>query len=277
MKRYGLIIAIVLMLAVNAFVLVTVYLNRSGTPEASILLTERELPLAHGYRYQENSGVFLKLDWNRHVNELDWFDQDKLDELGFDGSFLKFAESRNRYYQPLPIKAFVVLEYEGEAWETFRDKQLQEIAELPAKVARGEMEPEAAERRNKELETLLRLASRLFAVDVGTEAATLRGRYPDTERYLIAPAQVRARLNWVSESKDKKRVRKLSGRIDKILNDNIHVPRQHHSVLENLPSGERLRAGSRYYTANSKGRIHYQVRLNVGQRYEPWVEKIEAL
>ncbi len=277
MKRHGLVIALLLLLAINAFVLAGVALNRSGTPEATIMLTEREQPLAYNYRHDENTGVSLRLNWNKHNGEWDWFDNDKLTELGFDDNFLNFAEHRDRYYRALPIKTYVVLEYEGRAWEAYREDQLEEIAKLPTQVAKGKMEQDAADRRKKELEVSLRLASRLFAVDVGADAAALRNRYPETEHYLITPGQVRAVVNWVSNKDNEKSEPKLSGRIDQILTETIHVPRQHHTILEKLPSDERLYAGNHYYNNDGKKRVHYQVRLNFGQRYEPWVESIEEL
>jgi hypothetical protein len=75
----------------------------------------------------------------------------------------------------------------------------------------------------------------------------------------------------------KKAVRVVSGRIDEILIDNIHVPRQYHAILETIPSREGLHAGNYYYNADSKKRVHYQVRMNFGQRHEPWVVGVESL
>jgi hypothetical protein len=275
MNRYGLVTAILLLLVINAFVLAGVAHNRSGTPGASVVLTERELPLAYNYRQDENSGVALRLNWNRQG--LGWFDHDKLAELGFDVEIKDSDEHRNSYYRALPIKAYVVLEYEGQAWEDYRDKQREEIAALPTQVAKGKMEEDAAERRKKELETTLKLASRLFAIDVGQDAAALRNRYPDTEHTIIVSALVRAITNWEKKPGKKKAERIISGRIDELLAKIIHVRRQHHVILEKLPSNERLFGGNRYYNPDSKKRVHYQVRLNFGQRHEPWVEGIEAL
>ena len=67
MKRYGIMTALLLLLVVNGIVLGGVYYNRSGIPEATLTMTERELPLAYNYRHKENSGVTLRLNWH-HVS-----------------------------------------------------------------------------------------------------------------------------------------------------------------------------------------------------------------
>jgi hypothetical protein len=53
MKRLGLVCALLLLVAVNAFVLAGIATNRSNQPEASLLLTERELPLAYRYNISD--------------------------------------------------------------------------------------------------------------------------------------------------------------------------------------------------------------------------------
>lgn len=276
MKRYGLAVAVLLLLSVNALVLAGVIYNRSGTPEATIVLTERELPLAYNYRSEENTGVALRLNWNQQDWKWDWFDRDKLAELGFD-DVPELSEQRDGYYKHLPVNAYVVLEYEGLAWEKFRQEQLSRINNLPAQIASGKLDAEAAERQKKEFETSLRLASRLFAVDVGSDPETLRRHYPDTGRHLIMPAKVRASVSWETKSDGRESERRLHGRIEQVLAQTIHVPRQHHGILEKLPWDERLNAGSYYFNADDKRLIHYQVRLSLGKRHEPWIESIEAI
>ncbi len=103
MRRYGMMLAILLLVAVNAFVLACIAYNRSGESLAALTQTEREIPLASywSYRVRENTGLSLRLDWTtnwfmseifynpadfRRSDEIAWFDQAKLESIGFDCS-----------------------------------------------------------------------------------------------------------------------------------------------------------------------------------------------
>jgi hypothetical protein len=144
MNRRALYAALGLLIAVNAVVLLGVVRNRSGEPDAVLTLTEREMPLSWPFRHEENTGVSLHLNLNSDIEAQRWFDEAKLAELGFDTGH--FRESDNwRVYRELPRKAFVVLEYDGEAWERHRQRQLQEIENLVVKVREGKLKPEEAE------------------------------------------------------------------------------------------------------------------------------------
>lgn len=277
MKRYGIMTALLLLLVVNGIVLGGVYYNRSGVPEATLTMTERELPLAYNYRHKENSGVTLRLNWHRQGWKWEWFDEAKVLELGFDRQSVFSDEKPYRYYDILPIKAFIVLEYDGDAWNEYQKQQQKEIDKLPAQVAAGTMEQDAADRRKKELLKALELAPRLFAIDVGMAPQRLRNHYPDRQKYLILPAKVRASVHWEAKDGSKERVRVLQGHIDQVLTENIYVPREYHAILGALPNEERLHARNHYYSADSKQRAHYRVQLNVGQRYEPWIYRLEEL
>ena len=59
MKKYGLIAAIALIVLTNVVVLAGVAYNRSGEPDATVTLTERELNLAGSWRLEdrEDSGA----------------------------------------------------------------------------------------------------------------------------------------------------------------------------------------------------------------------------
>ena len=84
MNRRYLYAALGLLLLVNAVVLVGVARNRSGVPDASLTLSERELPLSWDFRDRENTGVSLQLNVNFDNEEQQWFNESKLAELGFD-------------------------------------------------------------------------------------------------------------------------------------------------------------------------------------------------
>ena len=80
MKKYGLSMAIALLLLVNAFVISGVFYNRSGQPKGQIELTERELPLDSyaGYKDRENTGLSLRLELGGYLQDGDdsaWLDK----------------------------------------------------------------------------------------------------------------------------------------------------------------------------------------------------------
>lgn len=277
MSRYRMLIALALLLAVNAFVLAGVAANRRGTPDATPAMTERELPLAWSWRDDENSGVALTLNWHHHDAEWGWFDRQKLMDLGIDAGRLDDPDSARRYYRSLPVKAYAVLEYAGPAWERFLMDKHAERDGLDDLVVDGKMEVEAAARRHKEIAVELRVASRLFAVDVGADPEALRARYPDRSRYLVAPAEVRAVADWPAGKDGERPQRRVHGRIERILTDTIHLPRPFHAVMAQLPERERLYANRGYYHADDALRPHYRVQLHFGQRYEPWVVAVEPI
>lgn len=274
--RQPMLLALALLLAVNTFVLVGVAWNRRGAPDAELVMTERELPLAWNWSRHENSGVALQLNWNQSREEWAWFDRAKLDELDIATDGLDDAETSRRD-RALPVQAFAVLEYEGPAWERFKARKEVERGELDGEVAAGKLTKEDADRRRKEIAFALEVGSRLFAVDAGRDAEALRVRYPDRARYLIAPAELRAAISWRDRRQTEKPERRIHGRIERILTDTVHVPRPFHAVLEGVPQGERLHLYRGYYDDATPARAHYRVRIAFGRRYEPWVESIGPL
>ncbi|MCK4535859.1 MAG: DUF4824 family protein [Desulfuromonadales bacterium] len=283
MKRLGLVCALLLLVAVNAFVLAGIATNRSNQPEASLLLTERELPLAYRYNISdlENSGVSLTLSWHPYETDWSWLDAAKMSELGFDVRPLrKDTEDSRSYRRPLPKKVFAVLEYEGESWQSFRRKKLEERAKLPEKVTQEKLEPEAAERQRKQIDSSLTAASRLFAIDAGLDPQQLRKRYPDTSRYLITAAMVRLLdAGWYYRRNDDNTTPTKRGSIQSLLSTSIHVPLPHRKVLDPLIGKAGLSPNRTYYDPASDvpSRPRYRVRLNYGSRYEPWIDMIERI
>src|SRR5215472_6318591 len=88
-----------LIVLTNVIVCIGVAYNRGGEPEAEIALTERELPLSYAaFRSEENTELALHLRWQSPAHrwhalvlaprpEVDWFDQAKLEAVGYDCSF----------------------------------------------------------------------------------------------------------------------------------------------------------------------------------------------
>jgi hypothetical protein len=276
MNRRALFAALALLILVNAVVLLGVARNRSGEPDAVLTLTERELPLSPSYRHKENTGVSLRLNVNPDSGEQQWFDAGKLTELGFD-TRRHLETERLRAYRVLPKKAFVVLEYDGEAWQRHRRRQREEIAGLPAKVRQGKLEPEEAEKQAKEKRFQLSVASHLFSVDAGPDPEALRRRWADRGRYLILPARVRLYSDRRRQGSDREEKWRLYGRVEQILVNELHVPRKLQGGLQTLSETARIRSDYTYFNPRNPARVRYRVRVAVGRRFEPWVMGIEIV
>lgn len=104
-------LALSVVLLSNAVALGGVWYNRSGEPEAQLLLSERELQRVYGgWLRDEDDGVLrLQLSWQRPGDgwQLPWLDQTKLRELGFSATD---EQTLNR--QPAR-QVWLVLELDG--------------------------------------------------------------------------------------------------------------------------------------------------------------------
>lgn len=198
MKKFGLLIAAAVVLASNALVLVGVSRNRAGSPVETIQLTQRELPKS--YQEKEDTGVSLRLSWNMDflgTNTSSWLDEDKLRLLGFDPA----AVLRDKKHQPLPRRAFVVLEYDGPAWESVRQARLQPAPGLD-----------------------LSASTRLVPIDAGPSPEPLLQKYSDHQRYLVVACVVHAFTGAWDPIARKPITDRVQGSISEILPGNIHVP-----------------------------------------------------
>ena len=267
--------AIGLLVASNAFVLAHVAMNRSGEPDSEMELTARELQY-YG-TLGDNSSVTLMLRWTNTAPEYPtgvrtesagWFDQKKLEELGFDLSVPVDSPRAPRFYENLRSReVFVALEFDGPAWEAWlkdREPRLQTETSYGPTVS-------LEERIEIERET----TPRLVAIDVGNDAAVLRRKYPDRKLVMILPALVRAMLNMkIPPSREAPpRAAYLRGAITRLAIESINVPE---------PLSRRLDAQS--YTPwtydGNQIRINrppYSVLLRVGSKHEPWVVDVKAL
>lgn len=292
MKRFGLIAAISLLLAVNALVLFNVANNRDGQFDAEVTLTERELPIVYSWRRsdKENTGMSLQLDWDIYDPEATvkevwyrrrqaaWFDQAKLESIGFDCSRPLTSEGAGLFYgKMLPRKTFVVLEYEGTAWQNWKDRHQRWIAEKTEEVRRGKETRKNLAELKKKFDTSLKTRSRLFAVDAGNDAAQLRRKYQERGRYIIAPAKVRLAFHFKKENG--REIKYLEGVISEILVDEINVPLSKREVLDQLIKNEKNRQhGYRGYGYMARQRPpSYTVVLRYGKRFEPWIVGIEKI
>jgi hypothetical protein len=269
----------------NAVALGGVAWNRGGTPESELKFTQRELHDVYGLRYDTEIGsTELGLRWRVYTSESDdlfyegsfgggmpdWLDEGKLAALGFDVSKQPDArrESR-RHARILPREAFVVLELDGPATQAALQRAQARLARETAK--------EAAETGKTERRSQVKLAaealkreetsnSRLFAVDVGPDAAALRAKYPDRGRYAIVRGKVRA---YPPAPTGRPQERRWRGYIESIDTPRVNVPREFRKR-----AGMALRAIPRAGPQDPGPR--YEVTVAFGRRLEPWVTAVSV-
>ena len=282
----AMLLGIGLIIATNAIVLAGVYYNRSGEPESSITLTERELGLPYQYQYSgnaENSGIELRLKHRSRDNSyfsrdyepserFDWFNQEKLAELGFDVSQPFISDENKRHYQRLREKEVIlVLEVNGMAYQSVLEAAQQHYDELLAEQPNTQNNDKKDRQKNNKLkraeENLTRekiSASRLFVIDAGLDRDVLRAKYVDRTKYILMKGLVKARIknNRSGESR-------LTGYIRSLSNKTVHVPLQHHEVLEAVVSE------GAHHNQNEPPR--FEATINVGQRLEAWLVGVKGL
>jgi len=199
MRRYGLWLAAALVVVSNLAAWRVAALNRSGEPEAVLVLTERELQLPA--KQAENTALTLRLVFDRWrergdtvVREAGWFDRAKLESIGFDCRRPVTPENADYYRTRPPRATYAALEY----------------GEGPS------------------------LESRLSLVDVGNDAVALRQRHPDRRR--VAVVEATAAMRYVSNPGQ---TPFLVGRVTSVLPTEINVPREWRGALEGLQSDAR--------------------------------------
>jgi uncharacterized protein DUF4824 len=291
-RRFGASAALVVL--TNSFVLIGVGYNRSGEPEAEITLSEREVPLSYvAFRSEENTELALRLHWQSPAHRWqalmfeprpgpDWFDQAKLEAVGYDCS-LPFSDPLAELYydKMLPREAFVVLGYGGQAWTHWLEEWERDKVFMAEQVNKGKRSKQELERFNDAYDRLPKTGSRLLAVDVGSDPIQLRQRYPDRKQFVIVRAKVR--LFLVREGKTQSGERwpvHLRGEVTQLLIDDIHVPFELRAVLDTLSRSEAERRWTPHGPFVRPGEVkdpRYGVTLRFGKRYEPWITVIRPL
>lgn len=269
MKNRYLLIALGLVVVVNALVLLGSAYNRSGEPEATLILTERELDQRWSRNAEENSGVSLSINWNRYADQKVWFDGEKLQAVGFDVKELT-REKRDWHYSKrlLPKKGFVVLELGGAPWEAWLVEERAELVKLKARLPNDDEDEKHRVRQVARQQEKMQSNSRLFPIDAGADPTVLRQRYPDRSRYAIVLAEVKVRFSNENDE------RNVYGSIVSLLSSKLHVPVAMQPALLDLPQRKRW---SQYDTTLELRELQprYSVTVNWGKRFEPWIESIE--
>jgi hypothetical protein len=226
-------------------------------------------------RNDENSGVSLTLSWQvldpgadieylyRSHNTPFWLNDNKLTELGFDMRKINRDTKQNSLHlYDLSTVAILVLEYQGESYRKAMQLAELKLVELKKSVANDpgdENLSDRLERRENQLARDKIAASRLFAIDAGLDAQALLEKYPDQGNYLFVQGEIG--LTWREDA--------IEGRIKQLLIQDVHVP---------LPFSKQISSystGGRYYDYNKEPIApRYRVLLNIGKRFEPWVEAV---
>ena len=269
-RRHTLIAGLGLILGVNAIVLGGVAYNRSGEPESLLQLSERELytPFGRALR-NENSGVELALRWRVPVDSSArepsyghgyeswggspaWLDRTKLEALGFEKLPEKIRFGSDSKW-PQAKEVLLVLELDGPAArQAMAQAQTNSVEAVRlAEVNAGNKE---FERRAKTArEALARETgenSRLFAIDAGLDLVTLRSKYPDRSRFLIARGQVRP--HFVAQGREER----VSGTISALSISRVNVPVEWQTALAPAKPG---------------GKVRFSATVAWGKRLEPWL------
>ena len=265
-RKRTMIAGVALIVGVNIIALAGVFYNRSGTAESTLKLSERELtPL--GWRdNKEDSGLSLKLSWRvlpsepipktsanktaddyafypSYSGKSDWLNEAKMIALGFDpGSTESRADERSSFSKQKTRDVMLVLELNGAAYETALKRAI--------KYSSGSKENIKMVLNERDRN------SRLFVIDAGLDAATLRAAYPDRSRFAIARGQVRPAWNAGDE-------KKLTGVVSKLNIDTLHVPLEMRHTFDGV--------SLIFDDAPAAKPVHYEADVTFGQRLEPWI------
>lgn len=263
-----------LIVLVNALILGGAAYNRSGEADSRLQLSERELypPYSRSWSFHENGHAPLGLFWRvLPAKDKDyagvhnfggtpaWLDENKLQALGFQLPAATSSEKNWRSHRQRDV--ILVLEYDGPTYQQALTRARAAQAEESQLLATNPGKKEFVQRSNaaqKWLESEENENSRLFVVDAGLDAATLRARYAARDRYLLARGQVSA---YLQSSGDPPRPT-LHGRINRLSIQEISVPVEWQPALRTQP--------------DQHNRPRFQATLAVGKRLEPWLLEVST-
>lgn len=287
-RRAALVLAAAIVIAANALLLGSAARNRAGEPETTIELSERELRLPPPDT--ERTFASLRLDWNGELafreRDAGFFDRQKLAAVGFQTRLSADDAGADGYYGWQPSReAWVVLELDGPAAARWRERRRHALEATLRKLG-GPEEGRVDEARRAATEACqseLASRSRLFPIDVGTDAAALRVLHPDRTRHLIVRAIVRAERfsPWDPETRTHGPAF-VRGRIERLLVEEIQVPREKRAHLDELLTRDRKAERASPSGAGAEERLsgdapRYGVVLRYGGRHTPWVEEVRPL
>ena len=284
-----------LIVVTNLAILAAAGWNRRGEPTVELLLTERELTMPVA-RQDKDTGLELSLvmtheppgvlrrtaRWKRYeLSSVDygWLDHAKLLELGFridlDPTHPDAAE---HYSHAMPRRAYVVLEYDGEAWNRWISGREQQVRQLRREVKEGTVEPSGLANAEAVLAVDRTMRSRLFPVDAGIDADSLQRRYSDRRRHTVVAGLLRPKVVQRTNGEPT-----LSGEVLDLVVSRVHVSRELRRHLEaflpedtwdEVEERERKKAESGWPSPTPP---RYRAILAVGRRNEPWLVTVTTL
>jgi len=225
-------------------------LNRTGTPGSELTLTERELRLVHD---SDSTATTLQLMFvQRFDPEGEWLTCPVLERLGVSCAPPPPGTDMGRWYARQPERrAYVVLEYDGPAWQAYRERE---------KRRQEEMRRTYAASAPEDLDAVLDGYSRLVAIDADKDADVLRDRYPDKSRYLIVDARVSIYGRTVAGGNAQVR---LSGTITRASPSTINVPKPYSAIFSAMTGSS--------YAPSAEHSPRYWVTVRYGRFHEPWI------
>jgi hypothetical protein len=281
-----LVAGILLIAMANIVVLVGVVYNRKSLPESTLILTERELaPSITWSLTGENSGLDLRLAVRTPTakseeskdmpalawGETPWLNLGKLRSLGFPLSASNTTEDLRRNEKLLPKDVYVVLELNGNSYQSVLQDALGKAArnEQLAKANSDSKELAERARTSRRLaDAELNQESRLFCIDAGLDPVSLRNIYSDRSRFAIVRGTIRPLIY------DKAGTWRVVGLFSGVRIDQINVPLTYRPVFgagRQLGYLNAIAVGIAGQTANREHPPHYNVSVAWGQRLEPWI------
>jgi hypothetical protein len=176
-----LILGFAVVLAVCAGTLLAGAYNRSGIPESTLRLSERELELPTGDESgkQSNTPLTLHLLWRvETANQL----TSRASATSIRAAWmtpLRIAQLdifRSRVQPDLLVSTLLLLEFDGPTH---------------ARVVARACDPASPTRDERTCEFEVNKSSRLYVVDAGRTVEELRGRYPDRAHFAIVPGVIK--------------------------------------------------------------------------------------
>ncbi len=263
-------LAFSLLFVVNLIVLLEVFSNRSTNPDFEGFLTERELGLPWIIQ-SENSGLSFHLQWRQKLDQNSgsyfpvWFDDGKLQELGFEITPQIGRKNYENYYRKqLPKEVLIVLEYNGTLYRKAlflaKNNLAESEKELQKKTEDKTLIRKLEEAKNN-FEEEKNIKSRLFAIDAGLDHTQLRVKYPDRSRFIITKGIVRPAFHPQENNK-------AIGYISKLSIEKIHIPLVFKKELESFLNKNMTRN-------NNISHPRYKVKLAYGSRLEPYIVSLK--
>jgi hypothetical protein len=266
-RRRALFAGLGLLMLVNMVVLGSIWYNRSEA-DSTLTLTDREVMSPFGtFNSTENSGLSLRLMWRtesvdtlgyamgNYRGSIGWLNAAKLAELGISVHGRALSQKTGRAYSnSVATDVLLVLEMDGPAY--------QRILEQTCKFTEGN-EATHPEQRQRMCQQETNSASKLFVVDAGLDAKSLRNKYPDRNHYAIVHGQISASMTSDLGHET------LQGRVSGLACDEVDVPKTLRAALGNSGS-----ANPRYY---GRAAQPFTAVVKFGRRLEPWLSSIALI